>query len=305
MKKCGFLFALLFVALLCGCGKTAEESKLVRPETGTVSAPQETQTPDQTEAVIPEPLVTAPVESIPPTTIAPTETATDIYSVVDEYVYAITDVNIRTGPGTEYMVLDYLPEGNEINRIGIGADGWSQVYYKGDGAYIRSKYLTYEKPEAKPEPVVTEKIPQKTDSPAPPAEEDSQFAEVFVDPTPIIPQTPVESSPVAPQESTVQPTEAPSNVEPERIDTTALTAHGNSLAASLGFTIDYGVRDGYFPPDTIRFSSMSAAYSNVEGNVMVLNNNIIARDGSVDGYRCCVIVSDNGDGTYTTTVYYG
>ena len=304
MKKCGFLFALLFLTLLCGCERTAKESKLVLPETGAVSAPQETQALDQTEAVAPVLPVTAPVETIPPTTIVPTEAVTDIYSVVDEYVYAITDVNIRTGPGTEYMVLDYLPKGNEINRIGIGADGWSQVYYKGDGAYIRSKYLTYEKPEAKPEPVVTEKIPQKTDSPAPPAEEDSESVEDFVDPAPIVPQAPVGPSTVAPQEPMVQPTEAP-YVEPERIDTSALTAHGNSFAASLGFTIDYGVRDGYFPPDTIRFSSMSAACSNVEDNVLVLYNNIIARDGSIDGYRCCVTVSDNGNGTYTTTVYYG
>lgn len=298
MKKCGFLFAMLFLTLLCGCERTAEESKLVLPGTGAVSAPQETQAPDQTEAVAPARSVTAPVETIPPTTIAPTEAVTDIYSVVDEYVYAITDVNIRTGPGTEYMVLDYLPKGNEINRIGIGADGWSQVYYKGDGAYIRSKYLTTEKPKAKPVPVVTERIPQETDCPAPPAEEDTEFAEDFADPAPIVPQAPVEPS-------TVQPTEEPPFMEPERIDTSVLTVHGNSFAASLGFTIDYGVRDGYFPPDTIRFSSMSAAYSNIEDNVLVLYNNIIARDGSIDGYRCYINVSDNGDGTYTTTVYYG
>lgn len=257
--------------------------------------------------------MTVPVETTPPVTIAPAEPVTVTYSVVDEYVYATSDVNIRSGPGTEYKVLDYLPEGDEINRIGIGSDGWSQVYYKGDGAYIRFKYLAYEKPKAKPIPVVTEKDPHKTEHPAPSDEDDFESAEDFVDsapivsqpsedPVPVIPQTPVEVVPVIPQAPVVQPTEAP---KPERIDTSALAAHGNSFAASLGFTTDYSVRDGYFPPDTIRFSSMNAAYSNVEGNVMVLYNNIFARDGSIDGYRCCVTVSDNGDGTYTTTVYYG
>ena len=124
-------------------------------------------------------------------------------------------------------------------------------------------------------------------------------------------QTPEETMPAIPQEPVaptapvIHPTEAPAYAEPKRIDTSALTAHGNSFASSLGFAIDYSVRDGYFHPDTISFSSMNSAYSNVEGNVMVLYNSIIARDGSIDGYRCYVPVSDNGDGTYTTTVYYG
>lgn len=121
----------------------------------------------------------------------------------------------------------------------------------------------------------------------------------------IISQTPAETEPVVPQESVIQLTEAPPCVEPERIGTSDLEVHGNSFAVSLGFTIDYSVRDGYFLPDTIRFSSMSAACSNVEDNVLMLYNNIITRDGSIDGYRCCVTVSDNGNGTYTTTVYYG
>jgi uncharacterized protein YgiM (DUF1202 family) len=93
--------------------------------------------------------------------------------------------------------------------------------------------------------------------------------------------------------------------ETEKIDTAALTAYGNSYAASLGFTLDYSVRDGYFPPDTIIFTTMAAAKYNVAANVDVLYNNLMAAAGSIEGCRACVTVVDNGNGTYTTTVYYG
>lgn len=307
-KSCGFILALLVAFTLWGCSKQPEAMGIIPVETVVL---QQMQTFTPTETNVPtkpstsETAAIEPEETAPPEAATATEDQTVTYSVVDEYVYATSDVNIRSGPGTQFKVLDYLPEGDEINRIGIGSDGWSQVYYKGDGAYIRSKYLSYEKPWPKPVPVVTEKAFPKAEWPVTPYEEDLESTEDFVESVPVNSKPSVELVPVAPQVPKVQPTEASSYVEPERIDTSALATHGNSFAASLGFSIDYSVRDGYFPPDTVGFSSMNAAYSNVEGNVMVLYNNIIARDGSIDGYRCCVAVSDNGDGTYTTTVYYG
>lgn len=296
-KSCSFILALLVAVALWGCSE--------KPETAVVPietvALQHTESPIQTETDAPtmlatqETTATEPEEKAPSATAAATEPVTVKYSVVDEYVYATTDVNIRSGPGTEYEVIDYLPKGDEINRIGIGSDGWSQVNYKGDGAYIRSKYLTTEEQEAKPAPVVSNKVTHRAERPAAPEGGSFDYTEDTEESVPV----------VAPQPPAEVPTEAPPYVEPERIDVSALTAHGNNFAESLGFSVDYSVRDGYFPPDTVGFSSMNAARSNVEGNVMVLYNNIIARDGSIDGYRCCVTVSDNGNGTYTTTVYYG
>lgn len=93
--------------------------------------------------------------------------------------------------------------------------------------------------------------------------------------------------------------------EAEAIDTSELSSYGNSYARSLGFIIDYSVRDGYNPPDTIAFTSMSAAKSNIAANVRILYNTLIARGLPTEACRTCVIVVDNGDGTYTTTVYYG
>lgn len=297
-KSCSFILALLVAFALWGCSGKPETVVVIPVETVAQQQTQSsvlTETNVPTKSSTPETVATEPEETALPETVAATEDQTVTYAVVDEYVYAISDVNIRSGPGTEYKVLDYLPEGNEINRIGIGSDGWSQVYYKGDGAYIRSKYLTMEKPETKPAPVVSNKVTHRAERPAASEVGRIDYTEDTEESVPV----------VAPQPPAEVPAEAPPYVEPERIDVSALTAHGNNFAASLGFAIDYSVRDGYFPPDTVGFFSMNAAYSNVEGNVMVLYNNIIAREGSIDGYRCCVTVSDNGDGTYTTTVYYG
>ena len=299
MQKKNLILVVLLASTLCGCSNGADPTIYTVSETYVTLETVEMQAPVQS---VLEPIlaITEPIEITSAATMVPTEEMDDGYAVVDEYVYAICDVNIRSGPSTEYQVLDYLPEGNEINRIAIGTDGWSRVYFEGDDAYIRTKYLSCEKPKEKVESEVAGMTSQDEVRPAQPDEEDFLSDEDTVEAVPeLTSPTQAETEPM------VQPTEVPPCVEPEKINATDLAAYGNSFAASLGFVIDYSVREGYFPPDTVCFSTMSAAYSNVKENVLVLYNNIIARDGSIDGYRCCVTVSDNSDGTYTTTVYYG
>lgn len=65
-----------------------------------------------------------------------------IYEDVYETVYATTDVNIRTGPGTEFSVLGVSLYGSSVTRTGIGSNGWSQVIYNDDTAYMASEYLS-------------------------------------------------------------------------------------------------------------------------------------------------------------------
>ena len=62
-------------------------------------------------------------------------------------VYTTNDVNIRTGPGTQYTRVDTLPEAQAITRVGIGDNGWSKVLYNNGEAYVCSKYLTSEEPQ--------------------------------------------------------------------------------------------------------------------------------------------------------------
>lgn len=64
------------------------------------------------------------------------------FKEVEETVYTITAVNVRTGPGTSFKRITTLPYGYAIERIGIGKNGWSKVIYEGETAYMYSDYLS-------------------------------------------------------------------------------------------------------------------------------------------------------------------
>lgn len=54
---------------------------------------------------------------------------------------ATANVNIRSGPGTNYSIVGWLSKGGLITRTGI-TGSWTQVSYNGKTAYIHSGYLT-------------------------------------------------------------------------------------------------------------------------------------------------------------------
>lgn len=66
---------------------------------------------------------------------------------VNEIVYAIGTVNVRTGPGTQYQILDELDYGYSVTRIGVGDNGWSMVIWEDQVAYIFSAYLSRTRPQ--------------------------------------------------------------------------------------------------------------------------------------------------------------
>lgn len=68
------------------------------------------------------------------------------FTEVNETVFAVSDVNIRTGPSTAYTKIGSLPFGNAVQRIAIGDCGWSKVIYDGEIAYIFSSYLSTTRP---------------------------------------------------------------------------------------------------------------------------------------------------------------
>ena len=83
-------------------------------------------------------------ETEAPTEI-PTEAPTNVEAndVVEETVYATTDVNVRIGPGTEFDRAGVLTPGQTVTRIGF-VDDWSEVIYNGEVCYVKSSYLTTE-----------------------------------------------------------------------------------------------------------------------------------------------------------------
>ena len=118
-------------------------------------------------------------------------------------------------------------------------------------------------------------------------------------------EAPTEPSTEAPTEP---PTEPPTDPPAPAIDVAALEAYGNQYAAQLGFQVDYSMTTsnaGYFPPNSAILSSMSDGYKLVSEQVSVTRDYLMAYVGSIDGARCRVLVSNDGNGRYTCTVLYG
>ena len=99
----------------------------------------ETEAPEVEAPEVPE--VETPVEAEP----------TYSFTSVNETVYATTTVNIREGFSADTDKVGSLGRGQSIKRVGIGtgdAEGWSEVEFNGQTAYISSDYLSLTKPAA-------------------------------------------------------------------------------------------------------------------------------------------------------------
>lgn len=60
--------------------------------------------------------------------------------------YSISDLNMRTGPSTEYETIQRIPLGEEVKVIAQEND-WDQIMYKDQTGYVSSKYLIDSKEE--------------------------------------------------------------------------------------------------------------------------------------------------------------
>lgn len=106
---------------------------------GEVEQPGEVGETEAPEVEAPE--VETPVEAEP----------TYSFTSVNETVYATTTVNIREGFSADTDKVGSLGRGQSIKRVGIGtgdAEGWSEVVFNGQTAYISSDYLSLTKPAA-------------------------------------------------------------------------------------------------------------------------------------------------------------
>lgn len=127
--------------------------------------PTDTSTPEVTEpAYTSEPEQTAPAEPDDQEPQEPAETTADtgpvepttteipdLFTSVNETVYATSTVNIREGFSADTDKVGSLGKGQSIKRVGIGtgdAEGWSEVEFNGQTAYISSDYLSLTKPAA-------------------------------------------------------------------------------------------------------------------------------------------------------------
>lgn len=68
-----------------------------------------------------------------------------------EIVYALDTVNIRSEANENATVVDMAVAGTALTRIGTTKDGWSKLTYDGKEVYVKSDYLTTEKPKKEEE----------------------------------------------------------------------------------------------------------------------------------------------------------
>lgn len=63
-------------------------------------------------------------------------------------MYAITSVNVRTGPDTSYYLLGSLEPGEEVNWTGNVSDGWYEILWSSyTNGWVAGNYLSYYDPD--------------------------------------------------------------------------------------------------------------------------------------------------------------
>ena len=157
MKKALIYALALALALsLTACGQPkAEQPTDPAPST---SAPEPIATPEPIKDTAPEPepeqTPAAPVETEdtqPPEETEPQEAEqVQLFTEVNETVYATGTVNLRSGPSTAHDKVGSLNKSDSVTRVGIGtaeAEGWSRIQLSdGSLVYVSNKYLSTTKP---------------------------------------------------------------------------------------------------------------------------------------------------------------
>ena len=161
MNKRWIILTLAVALLLVGCGKDSEETEpmfqdpvpiLTEAPTWPESDPiveEENTVSSVDEIPAEEPAVDAVTEETAAEEVIPeTEPKADPQvEEVNETVYAVAQVNVRSGPGFNYAVVGKLHGGDQITRTGIGKHGWSRITFEGKTAYVANNYVTTDSPE--------------------------------------------------------------------------------------------------------------------------------------------------------------
>ena len=101
----------------------------------------------------PEQTPAAPVETEdtqPPEETESQEDEVQLFTDVNETVYATGTVNLRSGPSTAHDKVGSLNKSDSVTRVGIGtaeAEGWSRIQLSdGSLVYVSNSYLSTTKP---------------------------------------------------------------------------------------------------------------------------------------------------------------
>lgn len=111
-------------------------------------------TPTATSQPLPTATAVLPTQtSVPPSPVPPTPTPIIVLSTQVNYILALTDVNIRSGPGTSYSVVGWVANGQTARVTGINpeASWWRVVCPNGSvGSCWMTAARQYTQPTAGP-----------------------------------------------------------------------------------------------------------------------------------------------------------
>ena len=197
-----YALALALALSLTACSQPkAEQPTDPAPST---SAPEPIATPEPIKDATPEPepeqTPATPVETEdtqPPEETESQEDEVQLFTDVNETVYATGTVNLRSGPSTAHDKVGSLNKSDSVTRVGIGtaeAEGWSRIQLSdGSIVYVSNKYLSTTKPVA-----------QQPSGGSTQGKPSGQTQQQETSQQPITPQQPADSSGLTPEEQAIR-----------------------------------------------------------------------------------------------------
>ena len=148
----------IVMSTIAGCGKTASvapEAEIETTET-VEQAEADTTVTEPTVEVTPTPEAT-PTEAVTESSEEETEEESSEEVTVDmskvkafdaaKTMYAMSNINVRKGPSTDYSSVGKLKLGDAVEVIGQDAEGWYQIKYKNEEvAFASNDYLSETEP---------------------------------------------------------------------------------------------------------------------------------------------------------------
>lgn len=148
--------SILTVTMLTACGKetTLSTDTVVMPEIESIVEEPVTKEPEA------EPTEEAKAEAVKDEADITPEAADEVKEVQElkvdlsritafpeaKTMYAVSNVNIRKGPSTEFEAIGMIKLGESVQVVGRDKDGWYEFNYKDDIAFASDDYLSEDVP---------------------------------------------------------------------------------------------------------------------------------------------------------------
>lgn len=137
------LLALLLTVSLVGCGESGKETDAAEtPEMSSSVEDNGDESPEETDE---ESTGETDQETTGDDTATEDTEVKEEFESVNDVIYALDRLNVRTKPSTDSEIIGVLEPGEPIPRNGIGEE-WMRVKYMGKTAYVSAAYVSETRP---------------------------------------------------------------------------------------------------------------------------------------------------------------